>query len=358
MKLVGKIVGGFLALILVVFAWMYFSSYVPADRIEEDVVCNADAPTLKAGQKLKLLNWNIQYLASKNYVFFYDLADGSGPDIFPAREHIAATLAETLRVIKDEKPDIILLQELHENARQTYHQDQLALIVAEIGKDYPCYADSLYWKAPFVPHPKIMGSVGMKLGTLSKYKMTKAERHALPPIPADFLSERLGFHRAILTTYHPVDGGQDFASLNTHMDAFSQGTNVMEDQVAIAIRVAQELEDAGKAWVMGGDFNLLPPGWDRKQLLEEVWGYYNDTTEIEPLFAKFPSTATVADLNGPNQAAFYTHLPNNPKIKRLDRTIDYIFYSPRLKKQSYYVRQDDTKQISDHMPMIGEFILP
>ncbi|MBE7437607.1 MAG: endonuclease/exonuclease/phosphatase family protein [Spirochaetales bacterium] len=358
MKLVGKIAGGFVALIVVLFAWMYFSSYVPPDHIEEEVVCHADAPAMKAGQKLKVLNWNVQYLASKNYVFFYDLSDGSGPDIFPSREHIEATLGEIVRVIKDEKPDIVLLQELHENARQTYRQDQLQLLVDRLADEYPCYADSLYWKAPFVPHPKIMGSVGMKLGTLSKYRMTRAERQALPPIPADLLSERLGFHRAILTTYHPVDGGKEFAALNTHMDAFSQGTNVMDEQVAIAIRVAEALETAGNPWVMGGDFNLLPPGWDRKQLHQDVWDYYNDRTEIEPLFAKFPSTATVADLNGPRQAAFYTHFPNNPKIKRLDRTIDYMFYSPRVKKQSYYVRTDDAKHISDHMPMIGEFLLP
>jgi endonuclease/exonuclease/phosphatase family metal-dependent hydrolase len=26
------------------------------------------------------MNWNVQYMAGKNYVFFYDRLDGSGPD--------------------------------------------------------------------------------------------------------------------------------------------------------------------------------------------------------------------------------------------------------------------------------------
>ncbi|EGH27847.1 endonuclease/exonuclease/phosphatase family protein, partial [Pseudomonas syringae pv. japonica str. M301072] len=41
-----------------------------------------------------------------------------------------------------------------------------------------------------------------------------------------------------------------------------------------------------------------------------------------------------------------------------DRTVDYLFYSPSLKRVSARVRRDDTLLISDHLPVIGRFLLP
>ena len=40
--------------------------------------CPTTAPVLIQGQSLKVMTWNVQYLAGKRYVFWYNLADGSG----------------------------------------------------------------------------------------------------------------------------------------------------------------------------------------------------------------------------------------------------------------------------------------
>ena len=98
-------------------------------------------------------------------MFFYDLPGGKGPDKRPSKEDIAATLNEVARVIREENPDIILLQEVDDNARRTDYQDQLALLLELIPADYKFHASAFYWQSPFVPHPKIMGKVGMKLST-------------------------------------------------------------------------------------------------------------------------------------------------------------------------------------------------
>jgi hypothetical protein len=61
------------------------TTFHPPAVASEAVVCPADAPELTPGQAVKVLSWNIQYLAGKDYVFWYDLFDESGPDDRPSR---------------------------------------------------------------------------------------------------------------------------------------------------------------------------------------------------------------------------------------------------------------------------------
>ena len=359
-KIIKSVFIGLPILLLSAILIIYFGAYAPDKVEEEKVVCKGDAPELKAGAKLKVLVWNVQYMASKNYVFYYDLPAGDGPDTRPSPEHIKWTVGQVARVIKDENPDLILLQELNDGAANTYKDNQLLdLLKALPAGAYPCHAHSFYWKAPFVPHPSIMGSVGMKLGTLSRYKITKAVRHALPPTPADFLSRRMGLHRAILNTTLPVAGGKELIIMNTHLDAFAAGTDHMARQVNIVKEHVMKTDQAGLPWVLAGDFNLLPPGFDRSSLHPDAQTFYNKETEITPLFDAFASAATRSMLTGPKRAAYFTQNSNNPRIKtKPDRTIDYIFYSKLLKLKEHRVRKKDTMNISDHLPLIAEFTVP
>src|SRR5690606_24228277 len=57
----------FLALGL--FVAVYALTWHPADRETAPVACSAPAPALQPGQALKVMTWNIQYLAGKRYVF-------------------------------------------------------------------------------------------------------------------------------------------------------------------------------------------------------------------------------------------------------------------------------------------------
>ena len=169
-----------LVLIVGLFIWGYFATYHPKNVQKETVTCNANAPTLKSSQKVKILSWNVQYMAGKGYVFFYDLLDNSGPDKRPAKDSITKTINEVARIIKQENPDIILLQEVDEGASRTDKEDQLKRLLGLISKDYGCHCSSFYWKASFVPDPNVMGAVGMKLSTISKYKIKEGTRYQLP----------------------------------------------------------------------------------------------------------------------------------------------------------------------------------
>lgn len=345
------------SLICVMAALIYSLTWHPAAREQAEVSCPANAPVLQPGQALKVMSWNVQYLAGKGYVFWYDLADGSGPDQRPSAADLAVTLDEVTRVLRDEQPDLVLLQELHKGAKATDYQDQLALLQERLRDLYPCSTQAFYWKAAFVPHPQILGSVGMQLGTLSRFQISRSERLQLPKMPADPISRQFNLKRALLVSHLPIRGSGELAVINTHLDAFAQGNDTMQRQVAMTRSLLDQLQAEGTPWVLGGDFNLLPPGqYVRLPASQRSW--YSPDSELQNLAELFAMVPALHDANGNEQARWYTHSPNDPSVSGPDRTLDYLFYSPQLILLDAHVRQQDTLRISDHLPVVARLLLP
>lgn len=347
-------IGIILSAIIVVLAlavWMM--TFHPGPVQKETVVCGPDAPSLEPGQPVRILTWNVQYMAGKNYVFYYDLLDGSGPDERPSPEDIALTLKETARVIQDENPDIVMLQEVDDGAKRTDHEDQLESLLVLLPEQYSCHASAFYWKAAFVPHSRIMGAVGLKLSVISKYRISEAVRHQLALIPNDPVTKQFNLKRAVLETRFPIAGtDRDFVVMTTHLDAFAQGTDTMARQVGQVKSLLDGLSEKGLPWVIGGDFNLLASEKSYERLSEEERAYFNPQSEILPLLETYRSVPALRDIDGPDHRKWFTHFPNGPRSTGPDRTIDYIFLSDDIEITDKHVRQSDTLKISDHHPII------
>lgn len=356
MKIFKRIILAIGVFLLCIIAIIYFTAFHPGRPLQNEIVsCPVDAPTLKPGQNLKVLNWNVQFMAGKEYAFFFE----DGIDLRPSKFEISKAFLEVARVIIDEQPDMIVLQELDNNATRTDNENQLERLLSLLPDQYKCSTATYYWKAPFVPHPMIMGSVGLQLATISKYKIDSSVRRYMPEIPAFMIKKWLNVKRAILETSLPIAGGGEFHLMNTHLSAFAQGSDTMERQVEVVVNRLTELSLNKVPWVIGGDFNLLPPGIDRNIIPYPIErDLYKDKSELENIFNRFNSVVSLSALNGKNQKIHFTHFPNYRKIKNLDRTIDYIFYADGLRYNSYHVRQHDTQAISDHMPIIMNFKLP
>ncbi|MGG2399113.1 endonuclease/exonuclease/phosphatase family protein [Pseudomonas sp. SH1-B] len=342
---------GLLLLLVHLLAWS------PAAQETAPVSCSGQVAQLQPGQALKVMTWNVQYLAGKEHVFWYDLPNGDGPDERPSSEDLARTLDEVERILRDEQPDIVLLQELHDNAKASDYQDQLALLHERLADIYPCSSQAFYWKSAFVPHPQILGSVGMKLGTLSRFQISRAERLQLPMLASNLLTRPFQLKRALLVSYLPLRGGGELVAINTHFDAFAQGEDTMQRQVQMTDKLLQQLQQAGQPWILGGDLNLLPPG-QFERLPVDQRGWYAANSELQDMARRYPMIPSLLQASGVDQARWYTHFPNDPAASGPDRTLDYLFYSPRLTPLASQVRQDDTLQISDHLPVIGRFFLP
>ncbi len=363
MKIFKKILLGLIVLLvsaaLGLTIFVYSLTYHPSDLQEEKVSCKTNPPVLIPGQKLKVLNWNIQFMAGKKYIFFFDVPNGDGPHERPEASEILTTLKEVARVIKEESPDIILLQEMDEDAKRTDNQDQLVELMKLLPEEYSCSASAFYWRNKYLPHARVKGSTGLKVSTISKYKIESAVRHALPIIPADPITKQFGLKRAILEAKMPISNSKYLSAMNTHLDAFAHGYDTMQRQIDFLKNLFSKRNSEKVEWFIGGDFNLLPPNFDLSTLMKTHQEFYNPKSEIGVLFDSFKSSVPLEAMSGKDKALYYTHIANDPDAKgKADRTIDYIFHSDGIQTKSYYVRQKDTSVISDHLPLIVEIQIP
>lgn len=335
-------------LALVLTGLVYWLTYHPKDVQAAPVRCAKNAPVLKAGQPVRVMSWNVQYLAGDGYVFYYDLPDGDGPDERPSKASIAKTLDDVVRVIREEDPDVVQLQEIDRGSDRTDNADQLALVQQKLGASlYPCTASAYYHKVKFLPLPQIWGKVGMSLGVLSKTKIESATRYQLPHICGDPATVAFNFDRAVLGVKLPTSSGKALTTMVTHLDAFAQGCDTMQRQVE---GVEKILEKTPSPWLISGDFNLLATDKARAALQPVQRTYFAPHTELTPLldaYESFPNEAQV-DSGSP---VYFTHFPNDPAVGHADRTIDYFFYSPGLARKSEAIRQITGPRISDHFPM-------
>jgi endonuclease/exonuclease/phosphatase family metal-dependent hydrolase len=354
MKKLKKILSAILGVILMLFAMFYISTFHPDDIQKEKVNSGEKSPLLEKGKEYKVLSWNVQYMAGKNYLFFYDEWDGSGPDVRPKSEDIALTFKRVAEIIKNENPDIILLQEMDYNAKRTDNKDQLAELLKLLPAEYASYTDSFYWKAAFVPHPKIMGRVGMKLTIISKYKIENATRYQLPLMPNNYVVENLQFKRAVLEAAFPLKDGGSISMMSTHLDAFAQGSDTMQRQVQYIADLLTGMNSKKSEWIIAGDFNLLPPDNSYDFLPEVEKPYFQKESEMKVLYEKFKVLPTLSDM-AKNRSAYFTHFANYNK--EADRTIDYAIHSDKVKVKEFYVRSKDTKDISDHFPVVVKFVI-
>ncbi len=346
-------------LILALATFLTFGVYHPDDVEAMDVTCPDDAPQLQPGQPLKVLTWNAQTMSGKNYVFWSDLPTNDGPDDQPTPEDITLTLEEVARVIIAENPDIILLQELDNGADRTYNEDQLARLLDLLPAEYACYTSTYSWKAAYVPHPRIGGSVGWMEAIVSKYQITTAERLNLPVAEKPWLETQFGIKPAILAAHLPMSGGGDFVAATLHLDVYVPGSDAKTLQIEQINQFLASLDARGTPWVLGGDFNLLP--FDpaaHARLLPNHQPFYNAISEIKPLFDAYLAVPSQEEVIGKNYADWFTRWPNDPAISAPDRTLDYIFLPQTMVVGEHFVRSGDTLEISDHFPVVVVFEMP
>ena len=337
-------------IIAAALGWVYEGGSSFA-AVEEVVVTGHDGETPQAGKPVKVMSWNVQYFAGKNYVFYYDLPEFKGPDLRPSSQDISATLAEAVGVIESENPDILMLQEVDEGAGRTDKENQTKRLQSLLTSRFPFLAETFYWKARFVPHPKIMGPVGMKLTILSRFPLDDARRIALPQPQKDALTRRLDLQRCLLTARVKVPGSQDLRLINLHLEAFPKEPELLKSQMRALSSAIEKSKTKGERFVAAGDFNLLPPH-QYNALPPSQRMLYQPESEMAPFFDAYEVIPGLKESDPQTQNPWFTHFPNDEEVKGPDRTIDYIVVDKETRVVSKAVRTKDTLQISDHLPVI------
>ncbi len=327
-------------------------NYFPAEVMPAESACNGAAPaTLKPGDKIKILSWNIQYGGSRKYNFFYD----GGKDVIAEKSVVEETVKGIGELVEKLQPDIILWQEIDRNSKRSAYVDQLQKLWNP--KRFACYTTAPYFRSVHVPTPghQHMGRVDMHLTIFSRFKIQNPTRFALAQMKESFIHRAFGLKRAILRAEIPIEGQkQPFVLLNTHFDAFSFGDGTLDKQVARMSELIREADKQGSPWIAAGDFNLLPPKDDPKRLGAVEAKYYNppDTNPLTKMFSEFRSILSLDEYNK-NREKYNTYIRFG--AKQTDRWIDHVFLHKQLKLERYEVVQNF---LSDHLPLVFEITLP
>ena len=314
--------------------------------------CPATAPELPLGRSLRVMTWNVQFMTGGVYNFW------DGPEAVPELqvEQQKKVAGQISQVIREENPDVVLLQEVDRDT--CVGMDQIQWLMDELGDLYPCYSATAYSRSNHnLILPERKRPAEQNLVTLSRYQIGTPKRYDLARIPEDVVVP-MSYRRAILETPIRVTSGRLIHFLNVHTDAsFGTSIGVSEKQISQIENHLGTLDDKGIDWVASGDFNLLPPG-QYELLNEESQSWYVPSGPLKTLTEKYLSIPSVADATGPERHKWFTQVLFEKY--GLDQTLDYIFHSPRiLAGKGEVLRKPVVEQeLSDHTPVVAEFAIP
>ena len=202
-----------------------------------------------------MLNWNVGYAGlGRNEDFFMDGGKRSKPD---EPDVVYAYLDGIMKTIREQAPDLVLLQEVDADSGRTYEIDERPYL--ETDMDNTAFA--MNYSCPFVPVPwPPIGKVNSGLFTMTRdLKIESAERISLP-CPFSWPLRIANLKRCLLVSHLPVEGSdRELVLVNLHLEAYDDGegkiaqTNQLRDFI--------EAEYAkGNYVIAGGDFNQVFPG--------------------------------------------------------------------------------------------------
>lgn len=297
------------------------------------------AEPLPVGSPFATVCWNLQFCGSRAQRFFYD--GGRAVAVPPAQE--AATRAAISAALKALDPAVCLLQEVDRGADRTGRVDQLPSLVA--GSGSTSSASAPYHRSAYVPTPRWapMGRVDLHLALLARAPLKACVRTQLARKATSRLVQAFDLKRCLLTAEVPLEDGRVFHVANTHLSAFSYGDGTRARQID-TLEAWMASRPAGDPWMLGGDFNLLPPGDDPTRLGEDAHLYADARNPLERLVPRFREAAGTGRLAS---AAVRTYLPHG--AAEPDRKLDYVFVGGPVEVVDHRV---EPLSLSDHRPLV------
>ena len=282
-------------LLLLVLAAPWLLAWRPAAREAAPTACIGRAPALLAGQALKVMSWNVGHLAGQT---------PSNEQVEP--EHLERNLQAVIEAIREQEPDIVLLQAVDVGDTRTDRMDQLAALQAGLSDRYPCSSSAFYRQARWLPLPTLFDSAGARLGILSRYRLADGERLQLPLAEPSGWRAAFADKQALLWVRLPIRRGGEITLGTLLLD---------EHSAAQAQRQGEQVQRWADGWLaegrtllLGGDFSH----WQRPQALAD-----RRLAEIPDPYAPMredPSPIPSPDGGAPPR----TRIIHSGNIKRLD----------------------------------------
>lgn len=254
-------------------------------------------------KEYSILTWNIGFGAySDDFSFFMDGGKYSRAFSKDAATKNTSAMADR---IKEEAPDIVVLQEVDVNGTRTYHVNEAELIAQtldEYGSVFAQNYDSPFLFYPiFSPHGKNVSGIM----TLSPFAATSALRRSLPIESG--LRKLLDLDRCYSVTRFPTENGKELCIFNFHLSAYTADGTIATEQIKMMTSDMKAEYEKGNYVIGGGDFN--------KDLLGDSSQYFGVSCD-DAVWAQPIPEGTI-----PDELTLVTSL-NVPSCRNADRPYD------------------------------------
>ena len=288
------------------------------------------------GVALRVMAWNIKYGAGRLPFWF----DCWGDRTVMTSAEVSQNMEALYAMIREANPDVLMIEEVEVNSRRSAYFNMVQGILENTDLNYAAYFNT--WDSRYIPSEGL-GRMDLGNAILSRHEIKEATRiRQQDRTDLDLVTEPFYIKRAIGRAVLKVGGGE-VAAFVVHTEAYDEdGTKAA--QIA---QIKEVLDAEALPYVIGGDFNELPPtaarleGFpdERETALcsdefsqppytpEVMSPYFNDLSPWLPL-ERFGTTEA-------EQARLFTHTVLGPdevneggEAGDWNRTLDYLFASP------------------------------
>lgn len=341
------------------------------ETFDEEMPCQfyearQKTPAPAVGDALLVMTWNMRF-GCGTIAWFGDCCGDrvvlSEAEVLPNMEKIAARINAI-------KPDVLLLQEVDIDAKRTAYMDQVQYLLDHTYLNYGVYASN--WKSQFIPSDGL-GRMDEGNAILSPWPLDDATRYQLPlRNDIDALTRLFYVRENVMVARVNAPGVDNFYAVCTHLAAFSID-DTKKRQADECIAILRDLNAAGKHFVAGGDFNLLPPNADSTDYcLEKACpgehfhgpndhpfhkdgaNYTPEITWLNPLFEDFVPSLALEQYKTDEAKYFTNTYPTHPGA--WDTTLDFLFSNSDWVPNSHQSHQEATE--SDHCPVTALWKIP
>lgn len=352
-KIITKVLLGIIAaavlMISMILLYITVVEYRPSS-VESLEIAKEGKSTLSLDEVISLTTFNIGYCSlDKSQDFFMDGGKSVRPN---SDENVKANFDGISNYIEQGNFDIVLLQEVDEDSKRSYHFNQREHFDKRLNGSSTF---ALNFCANYVPYPfpDMIGKVKSGLYTLSQFQPLSAERISLPQ-SFSWPIKTVNLKRCLLVERIPINGSDKQLSLiNLHIEAYSEGA-AKEAQTEFLKSILEEEYEKGNYVIAGGDFNQSFPGLDKSRYADI---YESENFEAATLPANMlnPGWKFVFDDSVPT-----SRLNNKPYSGDYSDTqlfvIDGYIISPNVELKQVQTR-DLNFENTDHNPVEMKIIL-
>ncbi len=338
--------------------------------------------------RLKVMAWNVKYGACRVDFWF---------DFWGDRTQLSSTevddcLARVAGIIREYDPDILITEEIEVGSKRSAYVDMVRYLLEHTNLRYATFDET--WDARYVPSEGL-GRINLGNAIHSRYPITLGERiHQAERTDEDLLTKTFTIKRAMARA--EVDlGDRTVAVYGVHTEAYdNDGTKQKQIQ-----QIYELLKGETKPWLIGGDFNELPPVCDEKATAGSaescdgklrLSGFLDERASSKGTpYEQPPYTPSVMKqfyddfepyiplarygVGEDHQRPYFTHSVLGPDGVNDDgrpgwwnRTLDYLFVRKGETWTDADVLQEpgrqgisgDPSRASDHAPIVGTWGLP